>query len=690
MTIRKPVDYLKIARRLTARRRDGTIASLAASVPSSLSNAAQLETPVPAPKLSSLKATRKYALITESDELAELVALLEGVPEVAFDIETYPLDDSNSALDPRRGRVRLISVAAEDSIGSVVDVSKVHPGPLLETLKNKTLIAHNGKFDLSFLKSRFGYEHDGSVVDTQVLDAVLYYSVGPRERKTGWQGLAREVRIRSLSDVAKDYLGVELSKDQQTSDFGHADLTEAQVRYSLQDAEILISLKERMMQRVLELGLGKVTELEARFLPALAYCENNGFALDVEGWRQQATHASEEAREAAAEGDALAPPIPVDAAREGWNWGSTKQVGEALELLGATLPKTEKGNPKTDDAVLKGITTPEKAARLARAVLRHREAKKKVPTWGLGWFDLPKRRGTKFDKGHQFVIDGRAFTSFRQVVRTGRMSSSQPNLQNLPPESRRHFVAPPGRKLIIADYKNIELVLAGVVAGEDRLLGAFRRGEDVHSLTAHGMLVSDPKRAGRPVTEDEVKQFRSVAKLVAFSILYGSSPKGLAEGMTSKVGVPTSKAEAQALIRNFFETYPRLQRWYVEEQAKAKAGNDRTRTLTGRMRLLDKEYRFGRWCVKPQLRLNTPIQGSAGDGLKYAVIFTWERRQECLGDPKVVNLVHDEIVVEIDEEHAEAGRTWLEQCMIDGMAEVAGPDVPASVEIVVADAWDVQ
>jgi DNA polymerase-1 len=690
MTIRKPVDYLKIAKRLSTQRRGGAIVSSAPSVPSRRIDAVRPETPVPAPNPSSLKATRKYALITELNELAELVALLEGVPEVAFDVETYPLDDSNTALDPRRGRVRLISVATEEGIGGVVDVTKVNPRPLLETFKNKTLIAHNGKFDLSFLKNRFGYEHDGPVVDTQVLDAVLYYADGPRERKTGWQGLAKEVRIRSLQDVAKDHLGTELSKAEQTSDFGREELTEAQVRYSLQDAEILVPLKKAMIRRVCALGLESVAELEARFLPALAYCESNGFALDVEGWREQAARAAEEASEAATECDALAPPVSEDVTQEGWNWGSTKQVGEALELLGATLPKTDKGNPKTDDAALKRVTSPEKAAQLAQAVLCHREAKKKVSTWGLGWFDPPRKKGKKFSKGHQFVVDGRAFTKFRQVVRTGRMSSSQPNLQNLPPELRRHFVAPLGRKLIVADYKNIELVLAGVVAGEDKLLEAFRRGEDVHSVTARGMLESDPKRAGRLATDEEIKDFRPVAKLVSFSLLYGSTAKGLAEGMTNKVGVPTSKEQAQTLLVHFFEAYPKLKKWYLKELAKAKAGEDRTRTLSGRARLLDKEYRFGQWRVTPQVRLNTPIQGSAGEGLKYAVIFTWERRQECPGDPKVVNLVHDEIVVEIDEEHAEAGRAWLEQCMIDGIAEVADPDVPVSVEIVVADAWDVK
>jgi DNA polymerase-1 len=684
MTIRKPVDYLKIAKRLSAQRRGGAKVSSAPSRP------VRSVPPEPISEPTSYKGTRKYALITEADALSDLVTVLEDVREVAFDVETYPLDDSNTALDPRRGRVRLISVAAEDGIGGVVDVSKVHPGPLLKTLENKTLIAHNGKFDLSFLKNSFGYKHDGPVVDTQVLDAVLYYADGPRERKSGWQGLAKEVRIRSLQAVAEDYLGAELSKDEQTSDFGREELTEAQVRYALQDAEILVPLKEAMMRRVRDLGIERVTELEARFLPALAYCENNGFALDVEGWRQQATHAAEEAREAAAECDALAPPVPIGAAREGWNWGSTQQVSEALELLGARLPKTEKGNPRTNDAALKAVASPENAARLAQALLRHREAKKKASTWGLGWFDPPKKKGKKFDKGHQFVVDGRVFTSFRQVVRTGRMSSSQPNLQNLPPESRRHFVAPPGRKLIVADYKNIELVLAGVVAEEERLLEAFRRGEDVHSMTARGMLKSDPKRGDRPVTDDEIKDFRPVAKLVSFSLLYGSTAKGLAEGMTNKVGVPTSKEQAQTLVSHFFEAYPKLKKWYLKELAKAKAGEDRTRTLSGRLRLLDKEYRFGLWRVKPQLRLNTPIQGSAGDGFKYAVALLWERRRECPGAPKVVNLVHDEILVEIGEEHAEAGRAWLERCMIDGMAEVAGPDVPVSVEIVIADSWDVK
>jgi DNA polymerase I len=479
--IYKPVDYLEKARGLATRVGGTTlpVTPPAAFLPNG-GGRPRGSNHVPEP---SGKGARNPALIIEPDQLAELVALLKIAPEVAFDTETYPQDASNSALDPRRGRVRLISVAAEGGVGGVVYVTEVHPGSLLEVLQGKTLIAHNGKFDLSFLKNLYGYEHDGPVVDTQVLDAILYYAVGPPVEKPGWKGFPGEVRLRSLKDVTADYLGAELSKEEQTSDFGREKLTKEQVSYSLQDAEILLPLKEAMMSRVRELGLEKVAALEARYLPALAYCENNGFALDTSGWRAQALQAVEEVEKIEEELDALAPPVPEGEKRDGWNWRSDTQLGQAFELLGLQLPKTEKGNYQTGEPVLKDISSPESAARLAQTVLRYREVKKRTTTWGLRWFDPPKKKpkAKKFDKKHQFVVDGRAYACFNQVKKMGRNSCDNPNLQNIPSELRRYFVAPPGRKLIVADYKNAELVLAGVISGEENLLSAFRRGDDVPS-----------------------------------------------------------------------------------------------------------------------------------------------------------------------------------------------------------------
>jgi DNA polymerase I len=489
--------------------------------------------------------------------------------------------------------------------------------------------------------------------------------------------------------VATDYLGAELDKEEQTSDFGREELTKAQIGYSLQDAEILVPLKEAMMDRVRELGLERVAELESRVTPAIAYCENNGFALDTEGWRGQALRATEEAEKIKAECDAPAPPVPEGEGREGWNWGSTKQLGEALKLLGTALPKHETGNYKTDDATLKGIESPEAATQLARTVLRYREAKKRASTWGLGWFDPPKKkpRGKRFDKSHQLAVGGRVYSSFHQVVKTGRMSSSRPNLQNIPSELRKYFVAPPGRKLLIADYKQIELVTAAVVSGEEKLLEAFRRGDDVHALTARGILEADPSRGGRTVSEEEIKAFRPKAKMVSFGILYGITARGLAWRITNAFEVPTTEETAQGMIDRFLKTYPFLNEWYLAERRKADAGDDRTCTLAGRLRLLDVERRFGGWRSQYQLRLNTPIQGSAGDGFKHAAALLWERRHDCPGSPKVVNLVHDEVVVEVDAEHVEVGISWLRSAMIDGMREVLGPDAPVSVDVTVADNW---
>jgi DNA polymerase-1 len=630
-------------------------------------------------------------LITADEELLELAGHLGDARSVALDVETYPQDGTNSALDPRRGEVRLISVAARGGVAGVVDVTRVDPAPLLDALRRKTLIAHNAAFDLTFLKNRFGYEHDGRVADTMVLDAVLYYAAGPRKEAGNWKGFPRgEDRRRSLKDLAADYLGVELDKEEQTSDFGREELTEAQVRYSLRDAQVLLPLAKEMKRRLEALGLQKVASLETRVTPALAYCQNNGFALDVAGWREQALRAEEEAARLEAECDALAPPIPDGAPRRAWNWGSPKDVGEALELLGARLPKTGKGNRKTDEATLEGISSPKAAVRLAEALCRLRAMRHRASHWGIGWFDPPKKKpkGKKFDKKHQFVVDGRVYPSFNQVVKTGRMSCSSPNLQNIPSEFlRRYFVAPPGRKLLIADCKGMELVPAAVVSGEERMLEALRRGEDVHSLTARAILEAIPAREGRPASNEEIAEFRRVAKKVTFEILYGSTVWGVAKRLKEQFGASSPLHKAKLMVDVFFATYPSLARWYKEEEARAEAGEDLTRTLIGRLRLLDVVRSGGVWRAHREARLNTPIQGSAGDGFKHGFALTWERRHECPGDPKAVNLVHDEMVVEIDEEHAEAGKAWLERCMKDGMAAVMGPDGPVSIEITVGDSW---
>lgn len=608
------------------------------------------------------------SFIDSEGGLLGLADTLKDAPTVALYIQTGPRDETNSALDPRRGRVELISVAVRGGVDAAVDVTSVDPRPLLKVLRDMKLVVHDAGFCLGFLRNGFGHEHDGLVIDVQAYDAVLYHADGPREET----GRARrfpdaKVRRRPLADIAGDHL-VPVSDERE--------------------ARRLLAVWKEMAQRLQGLGLQEVARLEARVAPALAYCQDNGFALDVEGWRRQAETAAAEADRLRAECDGLAPFRPDGPGRGAWNWGSANEVGEALELLGARLPKRRNGNRKTDESTLKTVSSPEGAARLARAVLSLRAVSKLASSWGTGWFTPPERKpkGKKFDKVHQFVVDGRVHGSFNQVVSTGRMSCSSPNLQNIPPGLERYFVAPPGRKLLVADYRHLDLVPAAVLSGEEKMLEAFRAGVDVHALTARAIAEAASDPGDPPASEETISGFRPLAKFVALAALYDINAHGLAKRVQAKFGGTYSVARTSFLIDVVFGTYPKLAKWRREEMARADAGDDRTRTPIGRLRLLDVERRNGRWRSSRAARLNAPVQGAAADAFKYALALTWERRRDCPGGPRVVNLVHDEIVAEIDEDHALEGKDWLERCMTDGLARALG-GVSAGVEITISDRW---
>jgi len=282
----KPFDYLGRARELRAklgRERNADLSLTPPPLPNTNGNGHSRSTEA-VRRVLGYKAAKKCELIADSGRLAQLATSLRTFDEIALDTETYPQDDTNSALDPRRGRIRLASVAAGGGVGGVVDVWEVDPKWLLDALGGKVLVVHNAAFDLAYLRRSFGYEHNGPVFDTQVMDSVLHYAAGPRMEKAGWRGFPQgKVYRRRLSEVAKDYLGVELDKAEQTSDFGREQLAPEQVDYALKDAEVLLPLKEAMIKKVGELGLERVVELESRATPAIVYCEDNGFALDVEG-----------------------------------------------------------------------------------------------------------------------------------------------------------------------------------------------------------------------------------------------------------------------------------------------------------------------------------------------------------------------------------------------------------------------
>jgi DNA polymerase-1 len=311
----------------------------------------------------------------------------------------------------------------------------------------------------------------------------------------------------------------------------------------------------------------------------------------------------------------------------------------------------------------KGETLARSEHPLAKALLEYRKTSKLVGTYGPNLLE--------------FVEDGRIYGSWWQIgAGTGRMASSSPNLQNLPPEVRHYVKAPAGRVLVVADYSQIELRIATKIAGEERMLAAFANGEDIHKITARSL-------TGR---KEETKQVRKLGKVVNFGLLYGMSPGGLRTYARTSDGLEMTHAEAERYWREFFEIYPGLRAWHDREYRQLKKyGKTETRTLTGRRRT---------GVTKLTERLNSPVQGTGADGLKLSLALLYERRGECSGAVPIL-AVHDEVVVECPEEQAEEVKSWLVKAMVDGMEEVlnSGLDtdhperVPVKVKVEVVDRW---
>jgi DNA polymerase-1 len=311
----------------------------------------------------------------------------------------------------------------------------------------------------------------------------------------------------------------------------------------------------------------------------------------------------------------------------------------------------------------KGETLSRSEHPLAKALLEYRKTSKLVGTYGPNLL--------------KFVEDGRIYGSWWQNgAGTGRMASSSPNLQNLPPEVRRYVKAPAGRVLVVADYSQIELRIAAKIAGEERMLAAFANDEDIHTVTARSL-------TGR---KEVTKQERKLAKAVNFGLLYGMSPGGLRNYARASYGLKMTKKEAERYWQHFFETYPGLRAWHDREYLQLKKhGSTETRTLTGRRRT---------GVTKLTERLNSPVQGTGADGLKLALALLYERTGECPGAVPIL-AVHDEVVVECPEEQAEEVKVWLVKAMVDGMNEVLNPGlgddypdwVPVEVEAEILESW---
>src|SRR5215212_9823196 len=472
-----------------------------------------------------------YRLVTDAEELSAVAKTLQEYAEaIGVDIET-------TALSPREGGVRLLQLATPEET-FVIDVFEVGDlSPLKEALESGPVkVGHNLKFDHQFLDALHGVSLS-PVFDTmlaaQVLDGGNYAA------------------SYSLEAVAERFLDESLDKSEQRSDWS-GKLSEAQLEYAAQDAVVLLPLCERLAALLEEEGLGRISGIEFEAIATIAKMELAGVKLDVARWKELEVTVRERRDRAAERLESFFPPpegvLPLEGLGPRLNLNSPKQITDAFQILGIELPDT------------KVWTLLKVDHQAAKALLEYRELQKKL--------------GTYLETYPSFISPktGRIHANFLQCrVPTGRLACAAPNIQQIPHEDefRRCFVAEDGHVLVIVDYSQIELRILAEVSDDPAFVEAFRRGDDLHRLTASTMY-------GVPM-EEVTKDQRSDAKRINFGLMYGRGARSL----SAQLG--TDEERGRQLIDEYFANYPRVQR-FLQRTANRAMRNRTLRTLAGRVR----------------------------------------------------------------------------------------------------------
>jgi DNA polymerase-1 len=469
----------------------------------------------------------------------------------------------------------------------------------------------------------------------------------------------------NLGELALEYLDEKVSSYEDVAGKGKKQIPFSQVEvdaaleYAGEDADVTFRLTRTLRPKIEELSLEDLYfGLELPLVEVLAAMERNGVLLDTQGLRDLAKETDGQLQD-------LMRKIWAMAGVE-FNLNSPKQLAEVLfDRLGLPVVKKTKTGRSTDEGVLTQLAP------------RH-----ELPAEVLSYRQLSKLKNTYLDVLPTLVNPrtGRVHTSFNQTVAaTGRLSSSDPNLQNIPVRTelgrriRQAFIAPPGSVLLSADYSQIELRLLAHLSGDERLLEAFRRGEDVHEQTATAIFGED----GGGVNGDQ----RRTAKTINFGIIYGMG----AFGLSRQLGI--DQKEAKEFIEKYFERFPGVRSWLDTTLERARIDGFVT-TLMGRKRFLPELAARNRNVVQfaERMATNTPVQGSAADLIKKAML---EIHAE-LGRPAakwrslMVLQIHDELLFEVPEKEVKK----LEKMVREKMEGVMTLAVPLTVDVGRGPNWD--
>jgi len=572
-----------------------------------------------------------YQLITNPSALADLAKRWQSEPVLAIDTET-------TGLDPLQDRLRLVQIAVLGQPVAIVDCFQFQPeelAPLQGLLSSQAMkIFHHAKFDLKFL-AQAGIRVSVPLFDTLIAVQVL-------------DGGVRSSSYR-LTDLAQRYLQASVSKAEQCSDWGQAQLTESQLVYAARDAWVLLKLQTVLGAELTNAQLMKTAQLEFSGVQAIAAIELKGMLLDLSRWQELRQRLIAEKEQAAIAARQLLSP----AGTQQINLDSQLQVLAALRAIGVNLSNTNR-------ATLLSWAETQPAA---QALLAYRQAAKAVQSFADR---LPQ---------HVHPVTGRLHPDYRQLgAATGRMACRSPNLQQIPRDRRFRecFVPAPGYQFVVADYSQIELRVAAELSGDRRMVTAYQQEEDLHQVTA--ALLAGKSLAA--VTSAE----RQAAKAVNFGLIYAMGAKGLADYARNAYNLAITLAEAREFRQRFFEVYQGIAAWHdqAREQLRSqRSGPWQVRTLGDRLR---------RWTNPPKLTewLNTPVQGTAADITKQALARLPSALQDH--DAKLIGVVHDEILLEVAIAETQPVAKILKRVM-----EEAGQDfltqVPVRADVAVVASW---
>jgi DNA polymerase-1 len=600
-------------------------------------------------------APRIYETITTTAQLDEWLELLEAAELFAFDTETTSLEymlaeivGVSFAVSPGKAAylpLRHDYAGAPEQLDRETSLARLKP--LLESGKHGK-VGHNLKYDAHVLANH-GITLRGMRFDS-MLESYVWNSVVIRH---------------DMDSAAEKYLGIRTIHYEDVAGKGAKQIPFSQVpddkaaEYSSEDADVTLRLHQVLWPQLgTAPALKKLYEdIEQPLVPVLLGMEHHGVLLDRQMLRLQGNELAKRLME-----------VLADAHKEAgapFNLDSPKQLCNILfeKMQLPVLRKTPTGQPSTAEDVLEELA---ESYRLPKLILEHRS--------------LSKLKSTYIDKLPEQINakTGRVHTCYHQAVAaTGRLSSQDPNLQNIPirtPEGRRirqAFVAPPGHVLLAADYSQIELRIMAHLSGDEGLLGAFAGDRDIHQATASEVF-------GTPLDEVSADQRRS-AKAVNFGLIYGMSAFGLAK----QLGI--ARGTAQEYIDLYFARYPGVKRYMEETRAQARAQGFVETVFGRRLYLPDINARNKQFQqAAERAAINAPMQGTAADIIKRAMIAVDAWCDQGARGARLIMQVHDELVLEVQESRVDEVAAAVREHMM-GAASLR---VPLKVDVGTGTNWD--